>query len=354
MNPSPIQLSLPLIPARRNVSATATRVLPRPWLPLLSSLLLTASLAAQDRTPPNGAPPATREPVAGAPRGERQPGADSPRGERRSDPVPGAPRGERQPGADSPRGERRSEWPAEINLTDVQQAKVNEINDSLAAKQAELSKQRDAILTDEQKAAHTAAREKLRDGSASRQEAADLLAAALKLTPDQKTQLEALEVQMRQLFQETTAQKTALLTEEQRTTLRKLTIANNVARIFTVPGGITVSEEQKTALLGLQTEFGSRLADLTEAQAVILTDERRAARDAAAKEIRESGKDREAAAAAMEAALKMTDAEKKQLAETEQTLRELNQQIHDRMMTLLTPEQKAELEQKFGAARSRN
>lgn len=49
----------------------------------------------------------------------------------------------------------------------------------------------------------------------------------------------------------------------------------------------------------------------------------------------------------------MTDAEKSQLAEVEQSLRELNQQIRDRMAALLTADQKAELEKRFGAGRAR-
>jgi Spy/CpxP family protein refolding chaperone len=82
-----------------------------------------------------------------------------------------------------------------------------------------------------------------------------------------------------------------------------------------------------------------------------LTDERRLARDAAYKEARESGKDREATMQAVDAALKMTEAEKAQLAETEQGLRALHEQIREKVMALLTPEQKAEFEKRAGARR---
>jgi Spy/CpxP family protein refolding chaperone len=68
---------------------------------------------------------------------------------------------------------------------------------------------------------------------------------------------------------------------------------------------------------------------------------------------RESGKDRQATADAVDAALGLTAAEKAQLAEVEQGLRELNQQIRERMIALLTPEQKAELEKRFGDGRRR-
>ena len=47
-------------------------------------------------------------------------------------------------------------------------------------------------------------------------------------------------------------------------------------------------------------------------------------------------------------ALNLTDAEKTQLQEIEQSLRDLHQQIQDRKMALLTSEQKAELQKRFG------
>jgi len=68
---------------------------------------------------------------------------------------------------------------------------------------------------------------------------------------------------------------------------------------------------------------------------------------------RESGKDRQATADAGDVALGLTATEEAQLAEVEQGLRELNQQIRERMIALLTPEQKAELEKRFGDGRRR-
>jgi|GEM_PF-2298937 len=307
---------------------------------LFSALLLTASLAAQERRPADGTPHGERKPSDRAPRGERVPNPDAPRGERR----PGA---ERNPGS----GGARAEFPAEIKLTDEQQAKLKEISADLAAKHAEFSKQRDGILTAEQKTAQAEAMKELREGNLSRQEAADLLAAALKLTPEQKQQMEATEAEARQLYQEGTAKKQAVLTDEQRSTLRKLTIAAGVARNFTIPGGLAATDDQQAGLKTLQAELGPKLADLSEKHALLLTDERRLARESAYKDARESGKDRQATADAVDAALGLTAAEKAQLVEVEQGLRELNQQIRERLMALLTPEQKAELDKRFGAGR---
>ena len=307
---------------------------------LLSILIVSSPLAAQERKPADVAPRGERKETAGAPSRERQP-------------DPGPQRVARPPGPDRTPGPGgpRPEFPAELKLTDEQQAKLKEINVSLGAKQAELTTKRDSVLTEEQRTAQAEAMKKLRDGNLSRQEAADLIAAALKLTPEQKAQVEATDAEVRQLHQEATAQKLAVLTDEQRGILRKQTIAANVTRTFTVPGGIALTEDQKTSLQALNGELGTKLADLTEKHSLLLTDERRAAREAAYKSARESGKDRQETADAVDAALNMTAAEKAQLAETELALRELNQQIRERITALLTAEQRAELEKKFGAGR---
>ena len=329
--------------ALRRAAAQPRARAARHGLALCSLLLLTATLPAQDRKAPDAVPARERKPADGAVRGERSA-------------VPGAPRGERPAGTERRGGAEasRAEFPAEIKLTDDQQAKLKEINATFSTKQAELAKKRDGILTAEQTAAQTDVMKKVRDGSVSRQEAADLIAAAVKLTPEQKTQLDALQQEARQLGQESAAQKTAALTDEQRGTLRKLTAARGLSRIFSLPGSITVSDDQKAGVKALQEELGAKLAELTEKQALILTDERRTARENAFKEARASGKDRQAFAEAVAAAMKMSDAEKTQLAEVETSLAELHQTIRERLTALLTAEQKAELEKQGGARRSRN
>ncbi len=361
--------------ASSTAESTSMKRIARQVPALFATLLLTASLAAQERKPVDGAPrpersladgPARgeRKPTDGAPRGERNPADSAPRGERKPDDGvprgeraanPGAPRGERQPGAErgSGPGGSRAEFPAELKLTEEQHAMLKEINSTYGTRQAELSKKRESILTEEQRTAHAEAAKKLREGNLSREEAGKLMTEAVKLTPEQKSQIEAVDLEARQLNQESTTKKMAVLSDEQRGILRKQTIAANVARSFTIPGGITLTEDQKTSLLALNGELGGKLAELTEKQALIMTDERRTAREAAFKDARENSRDRQATADAVDAALKLTDAEKTQLAEVEQSLRELNQQIRERMAALLTPDQRAELEKRFGG-RSRN
>jgi hypothetical protein len=297
----------------------------------LTPLLIAASLMAQERKPVDG------------PRGERAANPEAaPRGERPAGPP-------RERGAD--RGGRRAEFPEVLKLTAEQQTKLNEINTEIGASEAEMAKKREAILTEEQRTAQGEVMKKIREGGLTRQEAGEQLAAALKLTSEQQRQIDELDSARRQLGQEANTRKMAVLTDEQRSTFRKLNVAAGAARSFSIPGPIEATDAQKASLKALQEELGPRLIELTEKQASLLTEERRVAREAAFKEARESGKDRESTAQAIEAALKMTDAEKAQLAETEQSLRELQQQIRDKIVALMTPEQKAEYEKRLGTRR---
>lgn len=357
MNSTPEHIPQGLVAAERG--ALSLRRTARRSLLAVTPLLLAGSLVAEDRKPVD-APRGERAANPDAPRGERAANPDAPRGERALN--PGAPRGERAANPGAPRGERpagperspgperrRSEFPEELKLTDEQQAKIREITAEIGASDADMAKKRDAILTPEQRNAQNEVMQKIRDGGLSRQEAGELLASAVKFSPEQQKQIDELDGARRSLGQEANTRKMAVLTDEQRTTLRKLTTAAGIARIFSIP--FEASDAQKASLKALQEELGPKLTELTEKQATLLTDERRAAREAAYKEARDAGKDRQETADAVNAALKMTDAEKAQLTETEQSLRELQGQIREKMMALLTPEQKAEFEKRFGTRR---
>ncbi len=263
----------------------------------------------------------------------------------------GQPRGER------PAGERqsapRSEFPAEIKLTDEQQTKLGELRATFGAKFAELAKERDAILTAEQLKARGEVEQKIRAGGVSRQEVAELFANAVKLKPDQKTKTEAVEQAANKLRQEAEQAKLAVLTAEQQTQLRTLNAERELARFFAVPDDIKLSDEQKAGLKSLQDELSGELKTWTEKRNAIMTPERVAARDKVFKEAREGNQDRQALAAALQAAVNLSDTERADLTAAEQKLREIYEQIQTRKLGLLTPEQKQEFEKRFGSGRPR-
>ncbi|MCE9603644.1 MAG: hypothetical protein K8U03_01935 [Planctomycetia bacterium] len=302
---------------------------------LLSAMSLTAtSLMADEPKPAAKSRDGATKPSEAAPSGERKPNAEAPRGERQTD---------------GRRGGARSLFPDEVKLTAEQLTKLEELQTKINTQATELSKKRDAILTDEQRTARDGAYKKMREGNLSRQEAADLIATAVKPTAEQKTKLDAVEEEARKLRGDAETQRLALLTPEQKTTYRKVQATRDLERMFAMPGDFTLTDEQKKGLKTLQDELIGELTAATEKRDVILTDERKAAREAAYKDIRENNKDRQAAAEALDAALKLTDAEKSELSASEQKLNELRQKIQERKLALLTAEQKQEFEKKFGS-----
>lgn len=294
-------------------------------LALVSMLLLTASLAAQERKPADGAARSERKPADGAPRGGGVPG-----------PI-------RQAG----------EFPAEIKLTEVQQVRLKDIRATLDSKFVELTKKREALLSDEQKTARAEAEKKVREGGLSRQEATDLLSAAVKLTAEQQAQVDAIERELQEARREAEEEKMGLLDEGQKVMLRKINVAKTVERQFGLPGELNLTDEQKAGLKSLHEELGPKLQELSEKRSAIMTAERQTALEAAQKKARESSLDRQAYADAVNAALNLSEAEKTQLAEVEKSLRDLHQQIQDRKLALLTAEQKDELQKRFGSGRGR-
>ena len=118
-------------------------------------------------------------------------------------------------------------------------------------------------------------------------------------------------------------------------------------RSFGLPGEIALTDEQKAGLKSLHEELGPKLTELSEKRAAIMTSQRQAALEAAQKTalvnrtpIARQHSD------AIKAALNLTDAERTQLTEIDQSIRELNQQIQDRKLSLLTAEQKEELQKR--------
>lgn len=300
--------------------------------------------AAEGARKPEAAPKAERKPE-----GERKPSAETPRGERK--PEAGA---ERKPEAGTERrpardGGRRSEFPEEIKLTDEQLKKLEGLRTEAGGKFSALSEKRDAVLTEAQKAARAEVEKKLREGGMSRQEYTDAMAAALKLTDEQKPKMEAIEAEANQMRRDAETARMAVLTDEQKSTLRKLMAARELERMFMLPPDFTTTDEQKAVLKKLQDEHAAELKTLTEKRDSIMTPERRTALEAVYKDARENNKDRQALAEAMNAALNLTDAEKSELNETQQKLGELNRKINDAKLAVLTPEQKAEFEKRLGS-----
>jgi len=102
--------------------------------------------------------------------------------------------------------------PANIELTEEQKTKLEELKKSHGDKAAEIGKKLNDLLTAEQKAARKAAQEKAKADGTKGKEMREAIAAAVNLTPEQKEQQAKLQKELQTLKTEVMSK---VLTEEQ-------------------------------------------------------------------------------------------------------------------------------------------
>lgn len=110
----------------------------------------------------------------------------------------------------------------------------------------------------------------------------------------------------------------------------------------------TLSDEQKKQIALLNKEFGPRLAELAKKRAAILSPEQRKAQTEARKVATEAGKKGKELREAVDAAAKLTEDQKKQLAALAKESDPLNKTIREKVLALLTDEQKAKIPKRAG------
>ena len=119
-----------------------------------------------------------------------------------------------------------------------------------------------------------------------------------------------------------------------------------VPAAFKLPATITLTDEQKTKLEAVKTEFGTQVDTLQKKAAGIITEDQKKARHDAAKAAKLAGKKGKEAKEAIEAASPLSADQKKQQKEVALQTKTLNKQIHDKIVEFLTPEQKEMLTKK--------
>lgn len=110
----------------------------------------------------------------------------------------------------------------------------------------------------------------------------------------------------------------------------------------------TLSDEQKEKIAPLNKEFGPRLAEFGKKRAAILTPEQRKAQNEARKVATEAGKKGKELQQAVNAAMKLTDDQKKKLADLAKEMAPLNKTLREKVLALLTDEQKAKIPKRMG------
>ena len=106
---------------------------------------------------------------------------------------------------------------------------------------------------------------------------------------------------------------------------------------------LNLTDEQKAKLAELKKEYAPKFKEAAGKLEGILTAEQKKARDEAVKTAKEAGKKPgEVWRAGMEA-VKLTDDQKAKLKDARTAMQDLRKEVHEKVMGLLTPEQKEEL-----------
>ena len=113
-------------------------------------------------------------------------------------------------------------------------------------------------------------------------------------------------------------------------------------------GNVTLTAEQKTQIDALKKEFGPKLKEARKKVDDVLTADQKKARGEAMKKAKADGKTGKEAAAAVAAAVKLTDDQKAKQAEAQKAVSALTKELDKAARDLLTPEQKASLKKKAG------
>jgi len=110
---------------------------------------------------------------------------------------------------------------------------------------------------------------------------------------------------------------------------------------------IELTAEQKAKLEQLKKEMGPKVMEARKKVDSIFTEEQRKARAEAQKAARAAGKTGKEARNAVEAAVKLTEEQKVKFAAARKAAGELQRQVRDKIMVLLTPEQKEVIKERM-------
>ncbi len=177
------------------------------------------------------------------------------------------------------------------------------------------------------------------------------------LTPEQKAKLAEAKKQMKPVYQEFREKIMAVLTPEQREQLKKRAERQEAkcrkekgpaayAPPLAMLKGLDLSPDQKAKLEALRKEYQPRLSDGKLFESV-LTPEQKKARREAAKAAKAAGKCPKEIQQAVTAAVTLTPDQKTKLAEARKQLGPIYKEFREKIMALLTPEQREQLKKKW-------
>jgi Spy/CpxP family protein refolding chaperone len=122
-------------------------------------------------------------------------------------------------------------------------------------------------------------------------------------------------------------------------------------RIDKWTAGLTLTDDQKASLTELKKEYGPKLmAAMKEFN--VRTPEQNKAAAAAVKEAKAAGKTGKELHQAVDAAVTLTDEQKTKLADAKKGMQALDKELHQKVFSVLTPEQKEQLKKAHKAKKA--
>lgn len=116
------------------------------------------------------------------------------------------------------------------------------------------------------------------------------------------------------------------------------------AGMYKLPDTVALSDEQKAKLDEIKKEYTPKFQDLAKKSDAVLTKEQKKARRDAQKAAKEAGKKQKEIQADVEAAMNLSEDQKKQRAEIKEQTDKLKAEIETKVVALLTDDQKAQVE----------
>ena len=114
--------------------------------------------------------------------------------------------------------------------------------------------------------------------------------------------------------------------------------------------GLELTDEQKAKLEAVSKEMKAPMMEARKAMNDLLTDEQKAARKKAFAEAKKAGKKPQEIQKAVQATLKLTDEQQEKMAKVKAKQAELQKQIREKVMAILTPEQREAVQAKMKKA----
>lgn len=115
------------------------------------------------------------------------------------------------------------------------------------------------------------------------------------------------------------------------------------AAMYKLPDVVALTDEQKPKIEALNKEYAPKFRELAKKNRDLLTKEQRQARREATKSAKEAGKKGKQLQADVEAAMQLSAEQKEQLAKLKTETTDLRKQMQEKVVSLLTPEQKEQL-----------